>query len=205
MTLATRPTTPPTGATPRQRTAQRITDILEPKNVTLVLIALIGGINHGLPGLGWALIAALFCAVIPVLFITHGVRRGRWSDRHVGKRKQRLTVIPWVMASVVSGLLLMVLAGSPREMTAMVLAMLTTLSAVLAITAAWKISAHTAVSSGAIAMLATALGPWWLMACPLVPLIGWSRVTLDDHTTAQTVVGALVGALTAGAAFAVLR
>ncbi|WP_438484864.1 phosphatase PAP2 family protein [Streptomyces sp. S186] len=54
-------------------------------------------------------------------------------------------------------------------------------------------------------MLATGLGPWWLMVYPLVPLVGWSRVALRDHTIAQTIVGALVGAATAGVAFAVLR
>ncbi|MGW5116430.1 hypothetical protein ACWEQ8_13510 [Streptomyces noursei] len=204
MTLATRPTTPRTGATP-PRAARRLTDTLDPKNVILALVVLIGVGNHGLPGLGWALIAALFCAVLPVLGIRYGVRRGRWSDRYVGKRQQRLIVIPLVMVSVVTGLLLMVLARAPREMTAMVLSMLITLTVILAITTVWKVSAHTAVSSGAIVMLATGLGPWWLMAYPLVPLVGWSRVALRDHTIAQPIVGALVGAATAGVAFAVLR
>ncbi|MEW1654756.1 MULTISPECIES: hypothetical protein [unclassified Streptomyces] len=116
-----------------------------------------------------------------------------------------MIVIPLVMVSVVTGLLLMLRAGAPREMTAMVIAMLITLTVILAITTVWKVSAHTAVSSGAIVMLATGLGPWWLLAYPLVPLVGWSRVALRDHTTAQTIVGAVVGAVTAGIAFAVLR
>jgi membrane-associated phospholipid phosphatase len=38
----------------------------------------------------------------------------------------------------------------------------------------------------------------------LVALLGWSRVSLKDHTTAQVVGGMVLGALAAGIAYATL-
>jgi membrane-associated phospholipid phosphatase len=43
-----------------------------------------------------------------------------------------------------------------------------------------------------------------LVTAPLVVLVGWSRVRLADHTPAQVVVGAMVGATVAGGVFSAL-
>lgn len=181
--------------------ARKVTDGVQPANVILAVLLLIGGVRYGLPGLGWALFATLFAAVLPLLFIKFGAR----TDRHVGQRRRRLVVIPVIMASVLAGLGLMTGLGAPREMTAMVVAMFATLVPIMAITVWWKVSVHTAVSGGAVAMLVTSLGPWWLLGYALVAVVGWSRVELRDHTRAQTAVGAVVGTVTAGLVFWALR
>ncbi|OKI12253.1 hypothetical protein A6A07_20090 [Streptomyces sp. CB03911] len=143
----------------------------------------------------------MFAAVIPTWFIRRGMRKGQWEDRHVGRRQRRLVVIPFIMLSVLTSFAVMLWTGAPTDMTAMVLAMFAALVPIMVITVWWKISIHTAVASGAVACLAIALGPWWLVLYPLVVVIGWSRVVLRDHTRAQTVAGALVGALSAGLTF----
>ncbi|MGD3111803.1 phosphatase PAP2 family protein [Streptomyces sp. YGL11-2] len=182
-----------------------ITDSLEPKTWIIAVTVLMGWHADRLPGIGWGLVAALFAAVIPVLFIKWGEKHGHWGDRHVRRRQDRLVVIPGVMASVTAGIVLMVLLGAPSEMTALIIAMLVALIAILVITLAWKVSVHTAVSSGAITMLALAYGPWALFVYPLVALVGWSRVRLQDHTLAQVVVGTLLGSAVAGTVFSLLR
>jgi membrane-associated phospholipid phosphatase len=181
--------------------ARRVTDGVEPKNVIIALLPLLGLARYGLRGLGWAAFAALFAAVIPTWFIKRGMRQGRWEDRHIGQRRRRLVVLPFIMASVLTSLGAMLLLHAPADMTAIVLAMFASLVPIMVITVWWKVSVHTAVTSGAIVCLAIALGPWWLLAYPLVAAVGWSRVVLRDHTRAQTLVGALVGALTAGLTF----
>ncbi|MER8185382.1 hypothetical protein [Kitasatospora sp. NPDC094015] len=183
------------------RWARLVTDGVEPKNVIIAALPLVGVGRYGLAGLGWAVFAALFAAVIPTWFIRHGMRSGRIEDRHVGMRRRRLVVLPFVMLSVLTSLVTLVLLDAPADMTAMVLAMFASLVPLLVVTVWWKISVHTAVTSGAIVCVAVALGPWWLLAYPLVPLVGWSRVVLRDHTPAQTVAGSVVGALTAGLVF----
>ncbi|MFF4608037.1 hypothetical protein ACFY12_35540 [Streptomyces sp. NPDC001339] len=198
-------THPHTDAAGESRTARLITDGLEPKTWIIAVTALMGWHADRLAGIGWGLVAALFSAVIPVLFIKWGEKRGHWGDRHVRRRQDRLIVIPGIMASVTAGIALMTLLGAPSEMTALVIAMLITLIAILVITLVWKVSVHTAVSSGALTMLALAYGPWALCAYPLVALVGWSRVKLRDHTLAQVIVGTLLGPAVAGTVFSLLR
>ncbi|MFD0279331.1 hypothetical protein ACFVHB_36295 [Kitasatospora sp. NPDC127111] len=190
--------TAPTSTTPW---ARRVTDGVEPKNVIIAVLPLLGVLRYGWRGLGWAVFAALFAAVIPTLFIRRGMRKGTVEDRHVGHRQRRLTVLPFIMGSVLTSFAVMLGLDAPADLTAMVLAMFASLVPILVITVWWKISIHTAVASGAVVCLAIALGPWWLLLHPLVAVIGWSRVVLRDHTTAQTIVGAVVGALTAGLTF----
>ncbi|MFF8773082.1 hypothetical protein [Kitasatospora sp. NPDC015120] len=190
-----------TAPTPSVPWARRITDGLEPKNVIIAMLLLLGGARYGWRGLAWAVFAALFTAVIPTLLIRFGMRRGTVDDRHVGNRRRRLTLFPLIMVSVAAGFAGMLLAHAPRDLTAVVLAMFASLVPILVITAWWKVSVHTAVASGAVVCLAVALGPWWLLLYPSVAVIGWSRVVLRDHTAAQTVVGTAVGALAAGLTF----
>jgi membrane-associated phospholipid phosphatase len=79
------------------------------------------------------------------------------------------------------------------------------LAVALAITLVWKISIHTAVAAGAVVVLALVFGPALLVLAPLVALSGWARVEVGDHTPAQVLAGAAVGAAVAGAAFPLLR
>jgi membrane-associated phospholipid phosphatase len=66
----------------------------------------------------------------------------------------------------------------------------------------WKISIHCAVASGSLTLLAFTYGPLVLPGLGLVALLGWSRVAVKDHTTAQVVGGAVLGAAAAALAYA---
>lgn len=189
----------------QSRTARLVTDCLDPKTWIIADTILIGWHTGRFGGIGWGLLGCLFAAIIPVAFIKHGVRRGRWADRHLGQRQQRLLVMFFIIASVATGITLMWAFRAPQPMIALIAAMLTTLAALLAITPAWKISVHAAVASGSVAMLALAYGPWALLAYVLVAVVGWSRVALRDHTLAQVLAGTAAGAAVAGVTFALLR
>jgi membrane-associated phospholipid phosphatase len=188
----------------RQAWAQRCTYWLEPKNWLIVTMIAIGWHADGRAGLGWGLLAALFTAVLPTLFITYGVRRGRWSDRTVGARRPRLVVLAFITASVATGLILLLVLGAPRLLTGYLAFMLASVAVLAAITTIWKISIHCAVASGSVAILALSFGPLALPAYALVALLGWSRVALRDHTVAQAVAGAVLGAGAAALAYAAL-
>jgi membrane-associated phospholipid phosphatase len=189
----------------RHRAARAVTDGLEPKNVILAVSLLFGAAQDNvLAGLAWAAHAVVFAALIPTAYIKYGIRSGLWGDRHVHQRERRMLLIPVIMASVATGIAAMLLLGAPRQMIALVVAMLATISAILPITAFWKISVHTSAASGAVAVLAVGVSAWCWAAFPLVAVIGWSRVALRDHTPGQVVAGAALGAPVAGAAFAFL-
>ncbi|MCX5145589.1 hypothetical protein OHB36_02150 [Streptomyces sp. NBC_00320] len=83
------PPAPPPFAdcTPRQKAARVVSDGLAPANMVVALLPLIGW--HGSAswtGLGWGLLAALFCGVVPVGIITFGVRRCSSSGRGCSRR-----------------------------------------------------------------------------------------------------------------------
>jgi membrane-associated phospholipid phosphatase len=186
----------------RQGWARRCTYWLEPKNWLIVTVMAIGWHADGRAGLAWGLLAALFAAVLPTLFISYGVRRGRWSDRNVGARRPRLMVLAFITASVATGLILLLLLGAPRLLTGYLAFMLASVALLAAITTVWKISIHCAVASGSVTILALLYGPPVLAAYVLVALLGWSRVVLEDHTVAQVVVGSVLGAAAAALAYA---
>lgn len=148
-------------------------------------------------GLGWALLAVLFSAVVPYGIIWLGVRRGRLTDHHIGVREQRRGPLVGGLLSVAAGIAALVLLGAPRPLVAMVVVMFAVLLVVTAVNQVWKLSAHAAVAAGAVGVLVLVFGPALLAAFGLVALIGWSRVRLGDHTTAQVLAGTTAGVLVA--------
>ncbi|MFE4055019.1 hypothetical protein ACFXP3_01710 [Streptomyces sp. NPDC059096] len=185
--------------------ARRITDWLEPKNWIIAVTILIGWHTAQWTGIAWGMIGALFAAVVPITFINYGVRKGHWGDRHVGAKPARLIVMAVILLSVTVGILLMVVADAPRTMTALIFSMLVTLAILAAITFAWKISVHQAVSAGACAMLVQTYGPWMLFGFLLVIIVGWSRIELRDHTRNQVIAGTILGTIVAAAVFQLAR
>jgi membrane-associated phospholipid phosphatase len=188
----------------RQAWARRCTYWLEPKNWLIVTVVAIGWHADGRAGIGWGLLAALFTAVLPTLFISRGVRRGRWSDRNVGARRPRLLVLAFIIASVAAGLILLLVLDAPRLLTGYLAFMLGSVAVLAVITTVWKISIHCAVAAGSVTILALTYGPLVLLGYALVAVLGWARVEVKDHTVAQVVAGSLLGALAAAGAYAVL-
>jgi membrane-associated phospholipid phosphatase len=159
----------------------------------------------GPAGLGWGLLAATFCGLFPYGIVIAGVRRRRWTDRHLRARHQRPIAFLAGIASVLVGLVVLLALDAPRQLVALVVAMFTGLVTALLVTLWWKLSVHTAAASGTVAILALVFGPALTLALPTVALVAWSRVRLGDHTPAQTLAGAALGGLVATTVFTALR
>jgi hypothetical protein len=193
---------------PRDRTvlARAVTELLAPANLAVAQLLLVGWHSTPRPaGLGWGLLAATFCGLLPYGIVITGVRRRRWTDRHLRARQQRPTPFLAGMASVLAGLAMLLALDAPRQLVALVVAMLTGLAATLAVTLWWKLSVHTAAAGGTVAILALVFGPTLTLTAPMVALVAWSRVRLGDHTPAQTLAGAALGGLVATTVFILLR
>jgi membrane-associated phospholipid phosphatase len=188
----------------RRSPAELISYLLEPKNWLIATVIGVGAHADGLAGAGWGLLAAFFTGVLPTLFISHGIRHGHWEDRNVGARRPRLIVLAFIMASVATGLILLFTLGAPTLLTGYLAFMLGSVAVLAVITTVWKISIHCAVASGSVAVLALTYGPVVLPAYLLVALLGWSRVSMRDHTIAQVVGGSVLGAVAAALAYAAL-
>ncbi|MFD9948781.1 phosphatase PAP2 family protein [Nonomuraea sp. NPDC059023] len=188
------------------RVARVLTEVLAPKYFVMGLPLVVGVVTGGWAGLGWALLAAGLCGGIPGLVIWAGVKSGRFVDRHVTDRAQRPWLIGVIVALVVLALALLVVLGAPRVMVACVAIMLATLAVLGPITLFWKISFHTAVAAGSVVMVAAVLPPLpvFMVGGALVAAIGWSRVTIQDHTPTQVTAGAMAGAAATWATLALL-
>jgi membrane-associated phospholipid phosphatase len=184
--------------------AERVSYLLEPKNWIIVTTLAVGWHADGIVGLGWGALAALFAGVVPMAFISRGVRRGHWADRYVGAKRARLIVLGFILASVAVGLGLLVGLGAPGELSGYVGCMLASVAVLAAITTVWKISIHCAVASGSVTILVLLFGPALTPAYLLVALTAWSRVVVKDHTAAQVIAGSVLGAAAALVTYAVI-
>jgi membrane-associated phospholipid phosphatase len=189
-----------------RRIAQIVTEVSGPAVIAVAGLLIVAVRNAGSgAGAAWGGLAAVFVGGIPMAYIAHGVRRGRWSDHHVPERSKRALPLLVALASVAVAAALLVAVGAPRELVALVVAMIAGLVAVIAVTHWWKVSIHSAVSGGFLATLCLLFGPWALLGLPVLALVAWSRTVLDAHTWPQVLVGASIGAAAAVAVFPALR
>lgn len=120
-------------------------------------------------------------------------RRRRVSDFWISTRAERLLPAVVLLLSFAGLLVTLFLIGAPQNLFLTTLSMGLAAGTVAAVTFFWKASAHSAVAGHAAAAGVLLLGPAGIIFVLLLPLVAWSRVTLDAHTLAQTVVGTGVG------------
>jgi membrane-associated phospholipid phosphatase len=204
MTIARDPEQPSRLRLPwRLRAARLVTEVFAPAPIVAALPLVVAwhDTSSAAAAIAWGVTASLFASVLPFAVILLGVRHGRLTDRHVGLRQERALPMLMGVASILVGLGLLVMLQAPRELVALVVSMTVGLSVSLLVTLWWKVSVHTAVAAGAATVLGLVFGPSLLAVWPLVGAIGWSRVELGDHTPAQVVVGAVLGAGVAATIF----
>ncbi|MFD7093516.1 hypothetical protein [Streptomyces xanthophaeus] len=190
---------------PRLKAARVLSDGLAPGNLVVGLLLLIGWHSTGSwAGLGWGLLAAVFCGVIPIGIIMFGVQRGALTDQHIRVRRQRVLPMALSLVSVVAGIALVHALGAPADVSALVVAMLVGLASSLLVTLGWQISVHMSVAGGTVMILLIAFGAPMLLAVPVAVAVGWSRLALRAHTPAQLLAGSALGS-TAALTFVLLR
>jgi membrane-associated phospholipid phosphatase len=182
----------------RHRLARLVTEAMSPV-VLIVFVTLIVAVHSVgvVRGLALGLVAIFFAGGLPYGLVLIGVRRGLLTDHHVSRREQRPRMMAIALVSVAVGLLVLRWLDAPRDLFALMAAMVAGLVVALAITSYWKISIHAAAAAGTVASLAMLVSLWWLLLVPFVVLTGWARVVIRDHTPAQVSVGAIVGAAVA--------
>lgn len=191
------------GQTTTRVAASLLTSIFAPAHLVIGLLLLVGSVSHPSPvrGLAWGILAALVVGVAPYAWVLYAVSRGRFTTRHIPERGQRLLPLAVAAGWAAAGVAILGIVGAPRQLVALVIAMLTGLAVTAAITTRWKISLHTAVAGGTATILTVVFGPVFLATAILVVGIGWSRIQLRDHTTAQAIAGGILGAAIAASVF----
>ena len=196
---------PPTAGS---RIARLITEILSPGILVAALLLLVAAHASDTitQALTWGLIAAGAASFLPLVYLIRGVRRGRWTDKHVTVHAQRGLPLLIILASTTAGTIGLAVAGAPRELLALIGSMVASLAVAVPITvfARWGISIHALVAAGTVAALTVVFGPLVTFAWPVVAAVAWARVRLGEHTVGQVLAGAAVGACATGVLFPLL-
>ncbi len=192
--------------------ARVVTEVLAPWVLVLSLPLLVAWHATGrlVPTVVWGLVVGVTGSVIPMVVVVRGARRGLWDGHHVTNREGRLVPLFTCAASLGIGIAALVLGDAPHRMLALALSMFLSLVVSIAITFAapmpgggrgWKVSVHTAVAAGALAVMVVTFGLWTLVFAPAVALVAWSRVAVGDHTVAQVIGGVVLGVVVGGITF----
>ena len=181
----------------RKRIASLTSNILNPFLVSLVLILLLSfrATSSVLDALKWSLIV-IALSIFPVYSVViYLVRSGKLNGVFTSIRGQRTKIylLAGVYASV--GCIILIYFKAPLILVAMAVAGLSAAVIFMSVNLWWKISLHTAFITAAITSLIISYGWIAAVALVLVPLVGWARVELKQHSLAQVVSGAILSAL----------
>jgi membrane-associated phospholipid phosphatase len=190
----------------RLRVARLVGEVLSPPPILVVLALVVAWDSSPTPAMAvvWGAIGAGFASVLPYALILRGVRRGRLSDKNISLREQRIRFGVVAIASILTGLAVLVAFDAPAEMVALLASIAVGVACGWVVTLWWKISVHAAIAAGAATVLTLVFGPALLAAWPLVVLIAWSRVQVGDHTPAQVLAGVALGVVVNATVFALL-
>jgi len=191
----------------RQRAARALTEVGAPAVLLGVLpvVLALATADTVTGGIGWAVVTAVFFAIAPFTWVLLGVRRGRLTDHHIGKRSQRRGPLLVGLACMITGWLIALVGHAPATLVAYLGTVLLEAAAAVAVTLVWKISLHSWIAALGATALVIVFGPWALLTIPLVAGVAWSRVRLGDHSPAQVAAGLAAGLLITSVLFPALR
>ena len=178
----------------RIRFARLVSNILAPVTISIpgVLLVAFYDAQSLASALFYTSVTLFFLSFGPMLYIIIGVRLGKFSDVDVSRRKERIGPFLFGLASVLAGLVTLVLIKAPKNLQTLLIITAVSCIVMLVITFWWKISIHASSLAGTVTFLTALYGVIVLPAFLLVVLVSWSRVVLHRHTVAQVVAGALV-------------
>lgn len=179
------------------RLARICSDICSPPVLGLLALSLAAAWDRSWPAaLIWILALGVVVVLIPMLYLLSLLRHGAIADIHVPRRQDRLRPSLVALSCTLIGLALTSTLPAPSILRILVASQLLSQIVLLITTLYWQISYHAASSAGLVALLTLLAGTAFWPAIALLPLVGWSRVTLQRHTWSQVAAGALVGVST---------
>ena len=187
----------------RRRIANLTSHILNPFAVSLVVILLLSfeSTSTTSDALRWALIL-IIVSILPIfLIMVYLVRRGRLDSFFTDVRRQRTAVYLLAVGWAVIAGVIIIRLGAPLVLRATFVAGLSAVIIFTCINLFWKISLHIAFVAASVVALIILYGPIGALSVVFLPLIGWARIELGDHSPAQVAVGAVLAAVIAVVAF----
>jgi len=144
-------------------------------------------------------------SVLPFIALAWAVRKGRVSDLHLGELASRPRHMGLCLASVLMGILILMISKAPAPVTAYYGGYGLTIAVAAVISLAYKISGHCIALGGIAAGLLLEAPQWAPLAVLALLVVGWARVWRRRHTVLQCVLGGLCGFLCIGGCAALAK
>lgn len=176
-----------------RRFAKFISSVTHPPLLSIPTFIIINYYLLGMnKSLGITLVCLIFAALIPVITSLILIKRMK-IDIDITDRTKRTFPLLFAVGSYIIGFFVLYYLNAPSLTTALMFIYFSNTLIILFITLSWKISIHAMGVAGPTVALTYLFGYKGVIFGFLIPLVMWSRVKLNKHTTAQVLAGALLG------------
>ncbi len=176
-----------------QKFAKFISSVTHPPLVSIPTFAVINyyllGLNNSI---AITLICFIFAAFLPVLTSLILIKKMK-IDIDITDRTKRTLPLFFAVCSYIIGFFVLYVFGAPSITTTLMFIYFSNTLIILFINLSWKISIHAMGVAGATAALTYLFGYKGVIFGLIIPLVMWSRVKLNKHTSSQVLAGAVLG------------
>lgn len=171
-----------------------ISRIFEPLVLFLFILVMVFVRAHVPAGTAvWQGAIILFVMIVPPIFLLiRAIKKKKISNWDMSDRKQRVGALLVFLGFFASGIFLLSLFYEPG-ITRFFLYMFVVFLLFFAVTLRYKMSGHLTGLAIWIFCISSWFGWHVILLCMLLPLLGWSRVTLKRHTVGQVILGTMFG------------
>lgn len=188
--------------------AKLISNILHPWAVLVPVLALAAYrvVDEPLECIMWTLIAYLPAIIFPLVYAKVRAmtlsRRGTQQkvSRSLVRNEPKQLLIMAILFGIPSALLLIYLNG-PKNLLVIMLGITAVMLVIALVNRVYRASFHLAMITSMLTALYILFGPVSLVTFLIIPILGFSRYQLGEHTPVQMVAGFLVGLIVGGAIF----
>jgi len=140
-------------------------------------------------------ISFIFCVLLPFLYLVYLKSNKLVESLDVPNRNQRTTPYLLAAASYAIGLVLLVWYGAPWPLVALLVCYLGNTLFILSVNLFWKISAHAMGVGAVVTGFGLVISPLYFWGILLLPIVSWSRITLDMHSRGQVIAGSVLSVI----------
>lgn len=187
----------------KETLAKLVTNILNPFLVSLVALTLLTfkstpSVHEAIKWLQISIVLNILPVFLAVVYLIYFKKLNSFFD-NPGEQRRGVYIFASVLGAVSCGILWYFKAPDLLKVT--FTASLAAVVVFMVINFFWKISLHTAFIGAAATVLIIVYGAIAAWSLLFLPLVGWARLTLRQHSPAQVIVGALLAAVIVSGVF----
>ena len=165
-------------------------------SIPILLIICLIVVDNKIEAVGWAFLCLLFGTVIPYLYIGFLYKKKEIDHMHIPKKENRIKPLLVSCVSYIICFIILYVLDGPLFLKSIFAVSIVSTIILTIITYFWKISLHTSWITFIVITFNILFGRWMLFMIPLIPVIGWARVRIKEHTVNQVILGVGISTIT---------